>query len=176
VTKSAVSVQTPSDASVRGDMPGSKIWLVPIGFCVTRAWQKCENARSISFSPFQCFSIVLEGQKLYELVEDVHTFLAMYFFSQFVELLWAYFLYCAMCENTPSVIVCREFESLGLFVYVLIITDLSAYSNERYERLLLGAWCKPLPPTMKARKTTRNGVHPFSSAWRSSPPTDKVSL
>jgi len=34
----------------------------------------------------------------------------------------------------------REFESLGLFVYILIITDLSAYSNERYERLLLGAW------------------------------------
>jgi len=33
----------------------------------------------------------------------------------------------------------REFESLGLFVYLLIITDLSAYSNERYERLLLGA-------------------------------------
>ena len=31
-------------------------------------------------------------------------------------------------------------ESLGLFVYILIITDLSAYSNERYERLLLGAW------------------------------------
>jgi len=26
----------------------------------------------------------------------------------------------------------REFESLGLFVYILIITDLSAYSNERY--------------------------------------------
>jgi len=88
-----------------GHMPGSKIWLVPIGFCVTRAWQKCENARSISFSPFQCFSIVLEGQRLYELVEDVHSFLAMYFFSQFVELLWPYFLYCAMCENTPSVIV-----------------------------------------------------------------------
>jgi len=34
----------------------------------------------------------------------------------------------------------REFESLGLFVYLLIITDLSTYSNERYERLLLGAW------------------------------------
>jgi len=33
----------------------------------------------------------------------------------------------------------REFESLGLFVYILIITDLSAYSNERYEWLLLGA-------------------------------------
>ena len=33
----------------------------------------------------------------------------------------------------------HEFESLGLFVYILIITDLSAYSNERYERLLLGA-------------------------------------
>jgi len=33
----------------------------------------------------------------------------------------------------------REFESLGLFVYILIIMDLSAYSNERYERLLLGA-------------------------------------
>jgi len=30
--------------------------------------------------------------------------------------------------------------SLGLFVYILIITDLPAYSNERYERLLLGAW------------------------------------
>jgi len=36
----------------------------------------------------------------------------------------------------------REFESLGLFVYILIITVLSAYSNERYERLLLGAWWK----------------------------------
>jgi len=36
----------------------------------------------------------------------------------------------------------REFESLGLFVYILIITDLSAYSNERYEQLLLRAWGK----------------------------------
>ena len=45
----------------------------------------------------------------------------------------------------------REFESLGLFVYLLIITDLSAYSNERYERLLLGAW---LPPYKFEKKSS----------------------
>ena len=33
----------------------------------------------------------------------------------------------------------REFESLGLFVYILIITDLSTYSNKQYEQLPLGA-------------------------------------
>ena len=36
----------------------------------------------------------------------------------------------------------HEFESLGLFVYILIIIDLSAYSNEQYEWLLLGACAK----------------------------------
>ena len=44
-----------------------------------------------------------------------------------------------MTEQQFRQLLYREFESLGLFVYILIIMDLSAYSNERYERLLLGA-------------------------------------
>jgi hypothetical protein len=81
-----VSVQTPLDASILGGFQhddengrGSKVWLVPKRFPVTRAWQKCENTRSISFRPFQYLTIVLKEQKLYQFVEYIYSSLALYF-------------------------------------------------------------------------------------------------
>jgi hypothetical protein len=49
----------------------------------------------------------------------------------------------------------RKLEPLGLFVYILIITDLSVGLIERDERLLLGAWgCR------REKEMRFNSYHP----------------
>ena len=121
MTKSGIS----SNSAWRVHFGRTVVWseIKSFGWCrqdfsVTRAWQKCENTRSISFCQFQYLSIVLEGQKIYQFVEYIFSSLAIYFILQIVKSLWPCSLYDQMCENTPSVIValiCTTLKSTWFF-------------------------------------------------------------